>query len=222
MAEALGAVASGISIGALAIHIASSVQQILEFWSSVKSAPADVQILLEELELLAEILSTVDKNGADAKSSMRQVSAVKALRCCQNAASCIDAVVRDLTDGFAMPQGRRYWTAVKAVLKDKRLTKALQRLERAKTLLSLAQQCYTQSEINALKEVQRQNFQTIEKLLTIATNQRAAASAAEIKSSTSNSALTETAYMSKMRCMANGRVADATYWLPRTGCHLAN
>ena len=144
MAEVLGVVASGISIAGLAIQIASSVQQILDFWASMKSAPSDIQILLEELNLLAEILSTVDCDTDNDKTSPRQNSTLKAAQYCRNAASCIDAVVKDLSDGFAMPRGRRHWTAVKAVLKDNKMAKCLQRLERAKTMLSLAQQCYAQ------------------------------------------------------------------------------
>ena len=147
MAEVLGVVAGGISIVSFAIQIASSVQQILDFWASMKGAPQNVQNLLEELDLLAEILSMVNGNIGiidNDETSPRHIATLKAARYCQSAAKCIDAVVKDLSDGFAMPRGRRHWTAVKAVLKDKKMSECFRRLERAKTMLSLAQQCCTQ------------------------------------------------------------------------------
>ena len=147
MAEILGIVASGVSIGSIAIQIVGSVQQILDFWSSIKDAPSDIQDLLEELQILANLLLEFDNNP----NASKQAAAAKATEYCKNAATSIDSVVKDLADGFkdladgfAMSKARRRWTAVKAVLKEKKLTRSLQRLERAKLMLSLAQQCYTQ------------------------------------------------------------------------------
>ncbi|MCJ1380958.1 hypothetical protein MMC17_004067 [Xylographa soralifera] len=217
MAEVLGVVASGITIAGLAIQIASSVQQILDFWASMKGAPADIHNLLEELDLLAEILSSVDGNTDSTdhdETSLRQSATLKAARYCQNAASCIDAVVTDLSDGFAMPRGRRHWTAVKAVLKDKKMIKCLQRLERAKTMLSLAQQCYTQSQIRALEEFQRQKFQAIENLLKVPVSQHIVSPIAGREDSTSK--LTNVAVASNVKepHTKNKKAENVTYWLP--------
>lgn len=144
MAEVLGIIASGVSIASIAIQIVGSVQQILDFWSSIRDAPTDIQDLLEEVQLLASLLLELDDNDNDYSGSSRQPAATKAAQYCKNAANSIDAVIKDLAEGFAMSKGRRRWTAVKAVLKEKKMTKSLQRLERAKMMLSLAQQCYTQ------------------------------------------------------------------------------
>lgn len=144
MAEVLGIIASGVSIASIAIQIVGSVQQVLDFWSSIRDAPTDIQDLLEEVQLLANLLLELDDNDNDSSGSTRQPTATKAAQYCKNAANSIDAVVKDLADGIAMSKGRRRWTAVKAVLKEKKMAKSLQRLERAKMMLSLAQQCYTQ------------------------------------------------------------------------------
>ena len=144
MAEVLGIIASGVSIASIATQIVGSVQQILDFWSSIRDAPTDIQDLLEEVQLLANLLLELDDNDNDHSGSSRQPTATKAAQYCKNAANSIDAVIKDLADGFAMSKGRRRWTAVKAVLKEKKMAKSLQRLERAKMMLSLAQQCYTQ------------------------------------------------------------------------------
>ena len=141
MAEVLGVIASGVSIGSITIQIVGSVQQILDFWSSIKDAPTDIQDLLEELQILANLLSEVDSSQNNGPNSSSQLAAAKY---CKNAATSITDVVKDLADGFAMSKGRRRWTAVIAVLKEKKMAKSLQRLERAKMMLFLAQQCYTQ------------------------------------------------------------------------------
>ncbi|MCJ1387875.1 hypothetical protein MMC18_000718 [Xylographa bjoerkii] len=214
MAEVLGVVASGISIAGLAIQITTSIQQILDFWSSIKGAPTEIQNLLEELDLLAEILSTVDDNSDNDENPPRQAAAVKATRYCQNAASCIDAVVKDLSKGFEMPRGRRHWTAVKAVLKDKTMSKSLQRLERAKTMLSLAQQCYTQAQIRALEEFQRQKFQAIENLLTVPASQYTITTIASRQGSTSKSANAAVTSSINRTHIRDKRTENVTYWLP--------
>ncbi|MCJ1399660.1 hypothetical protein MMC11_002862 [Xylographa trunciseda] len=214
MAEVLGVVASGISIAGLAIQIASSIQQILDFWSSIKGAPTDLQNLLEELGLLAEILSTVDDDTDNDETSPRQNAAVKAARYCQNAASCIEAVVRDLSEGLAVPRGRRHWTAIKTVLKDKKMSKCLQRLERAKTMLSLAQQCYTQSQITALKEFQRQKFQAIEDLYAAPTSQYNVTTITECGNSRSRSPNVAAIIGIRDTHIRDKPAEDVTYWLP--------
>ncbi|MCJ1242806.1 hypothetical protein MMC30_000001, partial [Trapelia coarctata] len=109
-------------------------------WSSIKDAPTDIQDLLEELQILANLLLEFDSSP----NSPTQVAATKAAQYCKNAGVKIDTVVKDLADGFAMSKGRRRWTAVKAVLKENKMARSLQRLERAKSMLSLAQHCYTQ------------------------------------------------------------------------------
>ena len=143
MADVLGVVASGVGIGSLAIQIASSVQQILDFWSSVKDAPEGIRRLLDELRLLAEVLSTIDDVRDDHSSSAEQTATRKAIQYCHNAAREVDAVVKDIAGGLATSKSWKHRAAVKFVLKDKRITKDLQRLDRAKSMLLLVQQCYT-------------------------------------------------------------------------------
>ena len=145
MAEVIGVVASGISIGSLAIQIVSSIQQLLDFWSTVKDAPENVQALLQEINILGNLLSEIDGNEGEEHSSVIRQAITKATEYCQLALDKIDTVLRDLASGLYSTRGRiKHWTAVKTALKDKRLEKSLVRLERAKSLLNLAYQCYTQ------------------------------------------------------------------------------
>ena len=140
MADIVGIVASGISIGTLAMQIVGCIQQILDLWSTINDAPENIQSLLEEIELLGNFLTEID----DEETGQPQ-TVVKIIKYCQDAADCIDQVTKDLAEGFTSTNSRRrHWIAVKAVLKEKKLTRCFMRLERAKSLLNLAFQYYTQ------------------------------------------------------------------------------
>ena len=147
MAEVLGVVAGGMGIGSLANQIVGSVQQILDLWSSIKDAPENVQSLLEELNLLGNLLSKMSGDGDEAEEqslSLRQAT-TEVTRYCQLAPDSIDGVLKHLASEMTSNKRRiRQWAAVKVTVKGKRLEKSLARLERAKSLLTLAYQCYTQ------------------------------------------------------------------------------
>ena len=145
MAEIIGVVASGISIGTLAVQIVGCVQKILDLWSTVKDAPENIRSLLEEIELLGNILSEIDSEKTwQTQTPSPRPAVVKTIEYCQEAADCISHVTKVLSEGLSSTSGRRrYWIAIKTVMKEKNLMRCLSRLERAKSLLNLAFQCYT-------------------------------------------------------------------------------
>ena len=143
MAEVLGVVASGVSVGSLAIQILGSLRQIFELYSSVTYAGSDVCQIFQELQIFAEFLSNQDGYEYEESHGLYSSPATcKALKFCQNAAENVAAVVDDLKDSLDAGKARQIWTAVRAVLKEKRLNKCLSRLERAKSMLFFAQQSY--------------------------------------------------------------------------------
>ena len=148
MAEIIGIVASGISIGTLAVQIVGSFQHILDLHSTIKDAPENIQSLLKEIELLGNVLSEIEDE--ETQPTQTQTSSTRQAVCTttkyyQEAADCISHVKRDIAGYFPSKSSRRrYWIAVKTVMKEKELIKCLMRLERAKSLLNLALQCYTQ------------------------------------------------------------------------------
>ena len=64
MAEILGAVTSGVTIGALAGQIASSVKKMKSFLDEVKDAPENIRILLEDIEHLQLLLADIEDDYA--------------------------------------------------------------------------------------------------------------------------------------------------------------
>jgi len=134
MAEVLGVVASGLSVGSFAIQVVDSVQKLRNFWNSIKDAPDNIKALLEELDTLGRIIILEDQGQASSEARLH----------CQSAASKVTAVVKDLEGVFGTAKRARYWAKVKAALEEKKLEKCLKRLERAKLSLILAKQCYFQ------------------------------------------------------------------------------
>lgn len=47
MAEVLGVLASGISVGTLAAQIVNSVTKLKSYWDEIKEAPEDIKLLIE-------------------------------------------------------------------------------------------------------------------------------------------------------------------------------
>ena len=140
MAEGIAVAASGVSIVSLALQILGGIKQLSDLWSSIKDAPKDINNLLNELELIASILMMVDEchePTTPAKSTLDQ-----AKKYCQDAANSMNEVVKELKDGLETTGGKRRWAAMKAALKKEKLVQYRRRLEGAKSMLAIAQQCY--------------------------------------------------------------------------------
>ena len=161
MAEVLAVVASGISVGSLAIQIVGSVQQLLEIWSTIRDAPQNFRDLLEELKILGEILFECAED-CDGHTSTSPKASTLAVQHCQKAVSNIDIVLKDLTNGITSTKGRtRRWAAVKAAVKDKAIERSITRLERAKSLLMIARQSHAEQSLRSL-DAKFQNLQDIQ------------------------------------------------------------
>lgn len=60
MAEIFGLVAGGVSIGALAWQIASSVVKLKSFLDQVRDLPEDIALLVDEIDDLYSLLSDIE------------------------------------------------------------------------------------------------------------------------------------------------------------------
>ena len=139
MAEVLGVVASGISIGSLAIQLASSVQKIIDCWRSMKDAPRNIQSLLEEVKILSHLLVEFDID--EDKDTLQKATTAKEIELCKAALSDVNDVLAELSLVTEVQRKRRHWAALKVAFSEKRLSKCLSRLERAKSMLTLAHSC---------------------------------------------------------------------------------
>jgi hypothetical protein len=147
MAEVIGVLASGISIGTLAAQIASSITTLKSYWDEVKEVPEVVSNLLEDIEDLHSILGDIkDDRIRNPISSLLLdgTSPAKCLTHCRKAATRLSELVDELgADIDASNQFKRKKAAIKVVLTKKKLARYMKKLERTVWLLTLSHQCYT-------------------------------------------------------------------------------
>ena len=147
MAEIVGVIASGISIGTLAVQITSSIAKLKDCWSQIKEAPEDIRMLVEEIEDLHLLLCDIENDRAQNPMSSALLDKVSAARCiehCKRGANRLKELVDDLENEIYRRSGlKRKWASTKAVLEKTKIEKYKSRLENAVRLLSLAYQCYT-------------------------------------------------------------------------------
>ena len=144
MAEALGVAAGAIGIAGFTIQIVETVQKLKSFVSKVKFAHAQLEDLLDELDLLATLISQADGIEASNSLSSSEPTSKTPLYCYEKATKSILCVLHDVQKMVEGGQKHNTWASVKFVLKEKQIEDNLKRLERAKSMLLLAQQSLMQ------------------------------------------------------------------------------
>ena len=147
MAEVIGVVASGISIGTLATGITSSIVKLKSYWDQVQDAPDDIHDLIEELEILSHLLADIEDDQRQNPMSSLILDSTSTSRCLQYCKQGADRL-KELTDNLstdldAFSKLKRKRASAKVVLKRSQIDRYKARTERAIRLLSLSHQLYT-------------------------------------------------------------------------------
>ena len=146
MAEVVGLVASGISIGTFAAQITGSIIKLKSYWDELQDIPEDVQDLIEELEYLYHLLADIEDDLQRNPVSSMLLDNTSTSRClshCKRGADRLKELTDDLSaDIDSRNKLRKKWASTKVILKKDKLEKYKRKLERVVTLLSLAYQSY--------------------------------------------------------------------------------
>lgn len=144
MAEVVGIVASGVSIGGLAGQITASIIKLKSFWDQVQDAPADIRDLIEELEDLNYLLADIEDEQRLTSTVLDSTSSMRCLQHCKQGAARLKEVTDSLsTDLQANSKLKRKWASTMVMLKKEKIDRYKAKLERAIRLLSLSHQLYT-------------------------------------------------------------------------------
>ena len=145
MAELVGVVASGVSIGTLAAQATSSLIKLKGYWNQVRDAPEDIQDLLEELEILSHVLAQIeDDQRENPLSTEVSGSTSECLLYCKQGVDRLEKITAGIqSDLKASSRFKRKWGSAKVLFKTHQVDKYKARLERAIRLLSLSHQIYT-------------------------------------------------------------------------------
>ena len=147
MAEIVGAVASGISIGTLVMGITSSIVKLKHYFDQVHEAPEDIMELIEQLKLLSLVLADMEENQRRNHTYGLIPDSKSLSQCLQLYKQGIEPL-RDLTVSLSADldtanKVRRKWGSAKVVLKKTQLDRYRVKLERAIKLLAFSHQMYT-------------------------------------------------------------------------------
>ncbi len=135
--EDLGAVSSVFAVVSLAVQLGSNIQKLVDFWDSVKEAPAEVEQIKTELRVLGSLVSSIAKDSQQ-KSGANDVS-YQCLAACTASIGKLERLSRDLDNGLNGNGIRRKWTCLKKALKEKQLASFWAEIERAKSMLIMYQ-----------------------------------------------------------------------------------
>ena len=128
--------ATGLAVVSVTIQLADGIKKLHDFWTSIAEAPEDIKDNLLELKVLSSLLSQIahDKQRHEPDPMFADV-----LRDCCAKVDRLIKLLGEAEPGFASTSSYiRRWTAVKTVLKQEKLKKFQDSLERLKSTLSLA------------------------------------------------------------------------------------
>ncbi|KAL9016564.1 MAG: hypothetical protein Q9185_006101 [Variospora sp. 1 TL-2023] len=148
--------ASLITILALIVQTVDAVRKSHDLYSSVKDAPGKLRLLLDELQMLNNLLVASQETALHTNDHSLS-GFLTALTYCRDALESVRAFSTDLENSILRAKrGLRQWATVKVVFSDRKLKRHLNRLERAKSMLSLAHQMCMQSQMSHVTQLQQQ------------------------------------------------------------------
>lgn len=140
--DALSAASSVFAVVSLALQLGSTIQNLIEFWDSVKEAPAKVADIKAQLGILSALHSSL-KNDIRAaeyhENSGEYDVGLECLRVFAKSMAKLERVVMELNEGLSGRKMRRRWTCLKKAIKDKELDVYWIDIEKAKSMLMLYQ-----------------------------------------------------------------------------------
>lgn len=165
MAEALGLVASGISVVQLAGYIATSVVKLKDYWEQVRDAPAEIGYLLREIDSVGLILSHI-QNDQKRQPLFDNACIQQSLSLCTEGADELSALVSELAN--TIEGGKSGWRrkvgAAKVALKKEEIKRLKRRMKHAIQLLSLAYQYHIRLVWMAYIHSNFESFTSVERL----------------------------------------------------------
>jgi len=137
--EALAAASSVLAVVSLALQLADNVQRLVDFWDSVKDAPAEVAEIRSHLRILGEVLRSIE---SDSQHWLTDDGDSLGHDCLLIFKGSI-AKLEKLSNGWSRELGRmgirRKWSCLKKALREHELARYWSELERAKSTLMMCQ-----------------------------------------------------------------------------------
>lgn len=130
MAEALGVAGSVVSIVGLAGQVAQGVNYLYTFFNDMQDSPSDIKSLSEELKLVGDILTEVNRDGIDSAPLSAALQRCKEVIC-----DLENLVQRTNLVSAQSSNAKRLWSQMSTAFRNEKFRKYIERLERAKSTL---------------------------------------------------------------------------------------
>jgi hypothetical protein len=148
MADPLSTVASGIAIVQVAGKVATTCQALYGLWQDVKDIPENIDRLLKSIKLVTTVLAKIERNSCSVPPDVEEDQLMRdILGFAREAVTELQMLVEELSrDIHAAKRTTKLAARIKVVLKQSKLSKHEARLRNAFSLLTLAQQSYTNAQ----------------------------------------------------------------------------
>jgi hypothetical protein len=141
MAEVFGIAGGAIGAISLSIQLAESLQKVKCFYAAVKNAPAQIEELIEEIEIMQDILSDLESGS----QSAHMASSASMRRCIKVAQRATKNFVAFSSQIQTRVKKSKFRGGVKFALSREDTKEMLDQLERTKSSLNLAYSLYQQA-----------------------------------------------------------------------------
>lgn len=133
------AASSVIAVVSLTVQIAGIVQQLVEFWDSVKEAPSEVAQIKSQLVVLAGLLGSIQDDVQPSEHHESVDIGHQCLTICRQGVAKLESLTNSFDKGLSGKPIRRRWTQLRKALKDRELSKYRDEIERAKSMVVMYQ-----------------------------------------------------------------------------------
>jgi hypothetical protein len=157
MAEAFGVAAGVFGVVSLSIQLAESVQKVKGFYANLKNAPPGLADLLDEIAEMSELIKELEQE----QRSTSVVTGPLMRRCIESSLKAVEYFATFSVELDTRVKRRKIGGGVKFALGQEEIERMLNRVERAKSLLTLA---YVQYQTALQQHQHDQMLQTLQSL----------------------------------------------------------
>lgn len=140
--EGLAAASSVLAVVSLALQLADNVQRLIEFWDSVKEAPAEVSGIRSQLRILGVLLKSIERDLPQSPSDGDSDLGHACLVVCGESLLKLEKLSEGWDQELNSGSIRRKWTCLKKALRENELARYWNQVDRAKSTLMMYQ-CFS-------------------------------------------------------------------------------
>jgi hypothetical protein len=135
--EVIGAASGVIAIASIAIQLAETIKELVEFGKAVQDAPADIRALLQDLEVLRSALLQIHRTSSSIGIDAVTETVLK--ECEKKIYSLKTELEPSISKLKSNKLACRKWSALKITLKKGKIESLQKAIEYAKSTLILVQ-----------------------------------------------------------------------------------